>query len=235
MEKSVDGSAVAVDPVAPDAPSASSDSTDPVPAPATSCEDPTGPDADASQEQAEQILAMLGVNKDDVDWETVVQGPTTNVSAWQLVSGMRSQIAWNLTFSDKGVQAAYGNAAGVTPIEGYPVVSPKEAVDRANDPQWRAFGPTGDWGTVYPMASDSVMRGANGTSTPAPAPTKDGRPVVQVPITTVTLIGGDAALVQYWQTDGTLMLLPGYRFTDADGGAWNVISIAESAVDFSTP
>jgi hypothetical protein len=58
---------------------------------------------------------------------------------------------------------------------------------------------------------------------------------VQVPITTVTLSGGDAALVQYWQTDGTLMLLPGYRFTDADGGAWNVISIAESAVDFSTP
>jgi hypothetical protein len=235
MDNSVDGSAVAVDPVAPDAPSASSDSTDPVPAPATSCEDPTGPDADASQEQAEQILAMLGVNKDDVDWETVVQGPTTNVSAWQLVSGMRSQIAWNLTFSDKGVQSAYGNAAGVTPIEGYPVVSPKEAVDRANDPQWRAFGPTPDWGTVYPMASDSVTRGANGTSTPAPAPTKDGRPVVQVPITTVTLSGGDAALVQYWQTDGTLMLLPGYRFTDADGGAWNVISIAESAVDFSIP
>jgi hypothetical protein len=235
MEKSVDGSAVAVDPVAPDAPSSSSDSTDPLPAYGISCEDPTGPDADASQEQAEQILAMLGVNKDDVDWETVVQGPTTNVSAWQLVSGMRSQIAWNLTFSDKGVQSAYGNAAGVTPIEGYPVVSPKEAVDRANDPQWRAFGPTGDWGTVYPMASDSVTRGANGTSTPAPAPTKDGRPVVQVPITTVTLSGGDAALVQYWQTDGTLMLLPGYRFTDADGGAWNVISIAESAVDFSTP
>jgi hypothetical protein len=234
MEKSVDGSGVAVDPVAPDAPSASSGSTDPVPAPATSCEDPTGPDADASQEQAEQILAMLGVNKDDVDWETDVQGPTTNVSAWQLVSGMRSQIAWNLTFSDKGVQSAYGNAAGVTPVEGYPVVSPKDAVDRANDPQWRAFGPTGDWGMVYPMASDSVTRGANGTSTPAPAPTKDGRPVVQVPITTVTLSGGDAALVQYWQMDGTLLLLPGYRFTDADGGAWNVISIAESAVDFST-
>jgi len=231
--KSVDGSAVAVDPVAPGAPSASSGSTDPVPAPATSCEEPTGPDADASQQQAEQILATLGVNKDDVEWETAVQGPTTNVSAWQLVNGMRSQIAWNLTFSDKGVQSAYGNAAGVTAIEGYPVVSPKDAVDRANDPQWRAFGPTGDWGTVYPMASDSVMRGANGTSTPAPAPTKDGRPVVQVPLTTVTLSGGDAALVQYWQMDGTLLLLPGYRFTDADGGAWNVISIAESAVDFS--
>jgi len=233
--KSVDGSAVAVDPVAPGAPSASSGSTDPVPAPATSCEEPTGPDADASQQQAEQILATLGVNKDDVEWETAIQGPTTNVSAWQLVNGMRSQIAWNLTFSDKGVQSAYGNAAGVTAIEGYPVVSPKDAVDRANDPQWRAFGPTPDWGTVYPMASDVVTKDNNGTSTPAPAPTKDGRPVVQVPLTTVTLSGGDAALVQYWQTDGTLMLLPGYRFTDADGGAWNVISIAESAVDFSTP
>ena len=238
MEKSVDGSGVAVDPVAPDAPSASSGSTDPVPAPTTSCEEPTGPDADASQQQAKQILATLGVNKDDVDWETSVQGPTTSVSAWQLVSGMRSQLAWNLTFSDKGVQSAYGNAAGVTAVEGYPVVSPKDAVDRANDPQWRAFGPTPDWGTVYPMASDVVTREANGTSstsTPAPAPTKDGRPVVQVPLTTVTLSGGDTALVQYWQLDGTLLLLPGYRFTDADGGAWDVISVAESAVDFSTP
>ena len=178
------------------------------------------------------------MNKDDVDWETSVQGPTTSVSAWQLVSGMRSQLAWNLTFSDKGVQSAYGNAAGVTAVEGYPVVSPKDAVDRANDPQWRAFGPTPDWGTVYPMASDVVTREANGTSspsTPAPAPTKDGRPVVQVPLTTVTLSGGDTALVQYWQLDGTLLLLPGYRFTDADGGAWDVISVAESAVDFSTP
>ena len=223
---------------APEAAASSSGSTDPVPAPTTSCEEPTGPDADASQQQAEQILATLGVNKDDVDWETSVQGPTTSVSAWQLVSGMRSQLAWNLTFSDKGVQSAYGNAAGVTAVEGYPVVSPKDAVDRANDPQWRAFGPTPDWGTVYPMASDVVTREANGTSspsTPAPAPTKDGRPVVQVPLTTVTLSGGDTALVQYWQLDGTLLLLPGYRFTDADGGAWDVISVAESAVDFSTP
>ena len=223
---------------APEAAASSSGSTDPVPAPTTSCEEPTGPDADASQQQAEQILATLGVNKDDVDWETSIQGPTTSVSAWQLVSGMRSQLAWNLTFSDKGVQSAYGNAAGVTAVEGYPVVSPKDAVDRANDPQWRAFGPTPDWGTVYPMASDVVTREANGTSspsTPAPAPTKDGRPVVQVPLTTVTLSGGDTALVQYWQLDGTLLLLPGYRFTDADGGAWDVISVAESAVDFSTP
>ena len=246
------GSGATVDPIPPDAPSAVADSTgaassassagssgssDPVPTPATACDQPTGPDADASQRQAEQILATLGVNKDDVDWETVVQGPTTNVAAWQLVDGMRSQIAWNLTFSDKGVQSANGNAAGVTPIEGYPVVSPKDAIDRANDPQWRAFGPTLDWGTVYPMASDVVAKDSNGTSspsTPAPAPTKDGRPVVQVPLTIVTLSGGDTALVQHWQLDGTLLLLPGYRFTDADGGAWNVISVAESAVDFST-
>jgi hypothetical protein len=247
------GSGATVDPIPPDAPSAvagstgsassassagSSGSSDPVPTPSTACDQPTGPDADASQQQAEQILATLGVNKDDVEWETVIQGPTTNVSALQLVNGMRSQIAWNLTFSDKGVQSAYGNAAGVTAIEGYPVVSPKDAIDRANDPQWRAFGPTPDWGKVYPMASDVVAKDSNGSlspSTPAPAPTKDGRPVVQVPLTTVTLSGGDAALVQYWQLDGTLLLLPGYRFTDADGGAWNVISIAESAVDFSTP
>lgn len=223
-------------------------STDPVPAPdaagaeasGPSCNDNTGPSKGDSQNQAKALLAAIGVSQ-DVEWETVVQGPATTATAWTLVDGMRTQLSSSVTFSVDGVSSAYGNAAGVTPIEGYPVVSAKEAIDRSSDPKWRAFGPTQMWGGgVYPLAAADVAK-ANGTassteaSTPAPAPTVDGRPVVQVPISEIVLSGGDRALVQYWQQDGTLILLPGYRFTDEQGSEWDIISVAESAVDFSTP
>ena len=239
MEKGVGGGA-SVDPQpAPDA----TDSTEansgssPAPAPAPtgpSCNDNTGPDAKTSQDQAKALLAKIGVSQ-DVQWETTVQGPATVATAWTLVEGMRTQLSSSVTFSSEGVSSAYGNAAGVTPIEGYPVVSAKEAVDRSSDPRWRAFGPTMSGGGVYPMAMDATARGNDSPSTPPAAPERDGRPVVQVPLSEVVLSGGDRSLVQYWQLDGTLMLLPGYRFTDAAGAEWDIISVAEAAVDFSTP
>lgn len=220
-------------------------STDPQPAPdaagtsAPSCNDNTGPDKGSSQAQAQALLAKIGVSQ-DVEWETIVQGPATTATAWTLVDGMRTQMSSSVTFSVDGVTSAYGNAAGVTPVDGYPVVSPKEAVDRSSDPKWRAFGPTSFWGGgVYPLAADAVK--ASGTTsstdapTPAPAPTVDGRPVIQVPISEIVLSGGDRSLVQYWQQDGTLILLPAYRFTDEQGSEWDIISVAESAVDFGTP
>ena len=49
----------------------------------------------------------------------------------------------------------------------------------------------------------------------------------------VTVTGAEPTLAQYWQPDGTMLLLPAYRLTTADDrGTFAVISVDESAVSF---
>lgn len=204
------------------------------PAPAVaSCADVPMPDSDRSERRARALLAGLGVATDAVAWDVAVSEPTLTVVANQLLDGMRTSLTWQLTFADQGLMSAYGTAAGVTEYSGYPVVSPREAIERSNEPQWRAFGPSMIWdgGGAVPVEARSGAAAAE--ATPAPAPLRDGRPVVKVLTSTITLSGGEAGLAQYWQPDGTILLLPAYTFTDQADGRWSVIAVADSAVEFA--
>jgi hypothetical protein len=48
--------------------------------------------------------------------------------------------------------------------------------------------------------------------------------------------GAELSLAQYWQPDGTLLILPSYRVTTADDrGTWAIIAVAPTAVEFVAP
>jgi hypothetical protein len=48
--------------------------------------------------------------------------------------------------------------------------------------------------------------------------------------------GAELSLAQYWQPDGTLLILPAYRVTTADDrGTWAIIAVAQTAVEFVAP
>lgn len=208
-------------------------SDDPVPASA-SCDALPVPDRDRSERTARALLASIGVPADGVAWDVSESSPLLTVSATQLVDGMRSALTWSVTFAADGVYSAYGSAAGLQEYPGYPVVSPREAIERTADPRWRALAPTVVWSdTAQPMAGSDVKTAD--PAAPQAAPLKDGRPAVQVPLSTVTLSGGELGLAQYWQSDGTVLLLPAYTFEDGQGNTWSIIAVSESAVDFSTP
>ena len=56
---------------------------------------------------------------------------------------------------------------------------------------------------------------------------------IEVWLSPITVTGAEPTLVQYWQQDGTMLLLPAYRLTTADErGTWAVIAVADSAVNF---
>ena len=231
----------------------------PEPAPAESGEtEPVAPDVaectpteESMSEQdavraARKILAAVGVSEDpaagiDVEWEAGTDGFTTWATAWQRVDGNRTQLSWTFTFDDKDPLWANGFAAGLEPVPAYPIVGAYTAVERSQDPRFTSFGPTPlDFGGVVPMAAarGTETSDATASSEPATSPTiPPGDPgKVQVWWDPITVTGAELTLAQYWQPDGTLLILPAYRLTTADDrGTWAVIAVADSAIQWINP
>ncbi|MBM3688192.1 MAG: hypothetical protein FJW80_00805 [Actinobacteria bacterium] len=237
---------------APAEASGSAGSVDPGAPEVAECE----PTKEAVSEQdavraARKILSTIGVSEDpatgiDIEWEAGTDGITTWATAWQRVGGNRTQLSWSFTFDHKDVLWANGFAAGLEPVPAYPIVGAFTAVLRSQDPRFTVFGPTPlDYGGVVPMAkargtvagsavsSDTVVSPSTSDTPSVPA----GDPgKVQVWWDPITVTGAEPTLAQYWQSDGTLLILPAYRLITADDrGTWAVIAVDESAVQWVNP
>ena len=190
--------------------------------------------------QARKILGSLGVAEQsvdgvDIEWETGGDDYTTWVTAWQRVDGQRTQLSWSFTFAGEDLAWANGFAAGLEQVPAYPIVGARTAVSRSSDPRFSAFGPTPlDYGGVVPLAETRDDASASSGTAPS-APAGDPRRV-QVWWDPMTAVSAELSLAQYWQPDGTLLILPAYRVTTADDrGTWAIIAVAPSAVEFITP
>ncbi|MGA1595359.1 MAG: hypothetical protein ACO4AG_01850 [Candidatus Nanopelagicales bacterium] len=190
--------------------------------------------------EARKILGTLGVAEQsvdgvDIEWETGGDDYTTWATAWQRVDGQRTQLSWSFTFTGEQVAWANGFAAGLEQVPSYPIVGARTAVTRSSEPKFSAFGPTPlDYGVVMPMAEarDEASASTSGTEQ---APVGDPRRV-QVWWDPMVAVSAERALAQYWQPDGTLLILPAYRVTTADDrGTWAIIAVAETAIDFVAP
>jgi hypothetical protein len=168
-----------------------------------------------------------------VEWESGSDEYTTWVTAWQRVEGQRTQLAWSFTFTGEDIAWANGFAAGLERIPAYPVVGAHTAVVRSADPRFASFGPTPlDGSIVTPMAAADTSV----SSDSAPRAPRGNPRLVQVWWDPAVATGAELSLAQYWQPDGTLLILPAYRITTADDrGTWAVIAVSQSAVDFVKP
>ena len=215
----------------------SGDAASTEPAPPESCEPKDAPMSERDAlAKARELLGAVGVTDDeaagiDIEWETGTDGYTTWVTAWQRVEGNRTQLSWSVTFGPKEPLWANGFAAGLVPVEDYPIVGAKTAVERSQQVRWMTFGPTLiDGGMVVPMAEDAATTSDTAT---AATPRVSSPGMVEVWMSPVTVTGAEPTLVQYWQPDGTMLLLPAYRLSTADDrGTWAVIAVADSAVTF---
>ena len=54
------------------------------------------------------------------------------------------------------------------------------------------------------------------------------------PVNEVEIVSARLGLASQWQPDGSVLVVPAYEFTDADGGTWSVIAVAESMLDFAS-
>jgi hypothetical protein len=184
-----------------------------------------------AQAWATDIFTRLGVPLDQVDWQFDAYEPFTTATAWLTIDGERTQLQWSVTFFGEGeIASAYGFSAGLVEIPGYAIIGVKDAITRLSQPGWSALQPAmisnGDVAIAYedqPAAQPTFP----------PNPTYLGRPALSVTITAATITKSELGLAQYWQPDGTILLLPAYLISDNDGHQWSMLAVDDAYVAFT--
>lgn len=177
-------------------------------------------EADRATALARAFLADLGVPVDDVDWQVEVTSDGTVVTGWQVIAGQRTTVGWRMTLGSQGqMTQASGFAASPVQIDGYEVIGARSAVDRSQQPQWAALGPT----PLTPAATAEV-------APTGPAGSFDGRPVAGLAVRTVVVTSADLGLAQFTQPDGGLLILPAYVLTGEDGSTWSLVAVSDAYV-----
>lgn len=167
-------------------------------------------------------LTGIGVDISSVEYEVGLQDGRTVVSAWQVVGGQRTQLGWRFVFdSDGTILAASGFSSGFEAVPDYPVVGAATAVTRSQQSPWTA------------LPASPITGPTDGSApTTAPSPSSTGGPTVDLPLSRVDVVSAELGLAQYWQPDGSILLLPSYILTGADGSTWSLLAVAEPAVSF---
>lgn len=186
---------------------------------------PTGlPAADEAQRQAQALFDAAGFGD---------LALTTNAYEWGVdVNGMPS---YGNVPGDIGFYVGFGQDAAITyaggylnrPVEvgDYPLIDGQAAIDRLKD--GGGFG-------VAAYARDSLAATDVGVAMPAPdAPVEcvtdpcEPAPPAEPEVIDIRLTGVTKVLMQWWSADGTVWLLPAYRFTDPDGAWYPVLAVTD--------
>jgi len=184
-----------------------------------------------AQAWATDIFTRLGVPLSQVDWQIESYDPYTTATAWLTIDGQRTQLQWSMTFYGNGeISNAYGFAAGLVEIPGYAIIGAKDAIARLSQPGWSALQPAMISNGNVNIAIDSQPAAE---PTLPPNPTYQGRPALSVTITVATITKAELGTAQYWQPDGTILLLPAYLISDKDGHQWSMLAVDDAYVDFT--
>ncbi|TFD34145.1 hypothetical protein [Cryobacterium cryoconiti] len=194
------------------------------------CE-PTGqpPSEDAAIGALRELLAAAG--RDPAAFEFTSQvwegSPTRSAEAKPVIDGQQLDQGWAVELAEDGVVNATGALADVVDLGTYPVVSEQEGFERLSDPRFSAAA------TTLPIA----LRDQATTTEEWVAPTEPpATPVAGIsvswPVTNVEIVSARLGLTSQWQPDGSVLLVPAYAFTDAEGGTWSVLAVGESMLDF---
>jgi hypothetical protein len=196
------------------------------------CE-PSGeiPSEEAAIEALRSLLASTGRDPGAYEFssETWEGAVTRMASAWPVIDGQRVDTGWSVEVTDDGVYSAYGALAELVPLGDYPIVSEQEAFERLSDPRFGAQM------TIMPFAAQEQAIGEISEWVPPtepPALPSAGTPL-SWPVNDVEIVEARLGLASQWQPDGSVLVAPAYEFTDADGGAWSVIAVADEALDFA--
>ncbi|TFC75820.1 hypothetical protein E3T23_14845 [Cryobacterium cheniae] len=194
------------------------------------CE-PTGqpPSEDAAIGALRTLLTAAG--RDPAAFEFTSQvwegSPTRTAEAKPVIDGQQLDQGWALELAEDGVVSATGALADVVDLGMYPVVSEQEGFERLSDPRFSAAA------TTLPLA----LRDQASTTEEWVAPTEPpATPVagtsVSWPVNKVEIVSARLGLTSQWQPDGSVLVVPAYAFTDAEGGTWSVLAVEESMLDF---
>lgn len=135
---------------------------------------------------------------------------------------------WHVSTTSAGISYASIQFGELVELGDYPVISPAEAVQRVNDVRFQQLGayiPTLDYYDESGYYEEWVE--------PEPLPPVSPGELIPFPLTEspVTAAELHTGIVSLW--DGTEFIVPVYDLSDADGNHWQVMGLAEEALDFS--
>jgi hypothetical protein len=167
------------------------------------------------------LLGSIGVDTASVDWQVDRYSGRTSVTAWQLVSGQRTELGWQVAFDSSGaVVQASGFSAGLEEVPGYPVLGAASAIARSTSQPWS-------------LAAATPVGAPDALASPSASPlTPLARPGISIPVSDVTVTEAALGLAQYWQPDGGMLMLPSYVLTGDDGSRWSLLAVDEPYVTF---
>jgi hypothetical protein len=201
---------------------------------AEACAPPTGdlPGEEAAIDALRSLLVAAGRDPAAFEFasETYEGAVTRSAQAWPVVDGQRIDQGWTVELSNDGMVSAYGALADLVPLGDYPVVSEQQAFERLSDPRFGAAM------TNLPIALRDQPVAATSEWVPPtepPAAPAAGTSLAW-PVNHVEIVDARLGLASQWQPDGSVLVVPAYEFTDADGGTWSVIAVADAKLDFST-
>lgn len=206
------------------------------------CPEPEPPSgvlaADQAEQRARELLVAIGVDPATVELETYADEWFASVTANDTTDARVAINSWNFGFGAEGVlQYAGGSLATPQPVGPYPLIDVAAAFERLQDQSWAGFMTRG---LDTPMlATDDAATSDIAVAEPAPVepgdvavdpmpvePPVDGS-IPEMETITVTLVDVQADLWWAWDADGTVWLLPAYRFIGDDGGWYTVPAVTE--------
>ncbi|WP_210479401.1 hypothetical protein [Naasia sp. SYSU D00948] len=187
------------------------------------------PGEDAAIDALRSIIVAAGRDPAAFQFasETGEGSYTRNAQAWPVVDGQRLDQGWSLELTSAGVYSAYGALAGIVPLGDYPIVSEQQGFERLSDPRFGAQMTTMPIALREPTVAEWVP------PTEPPATPVAGTSLAW-PVNTVSIVSARLGLASQWQPDGSVLVVPAYEFTDADGGTWSVVAVDDSQLDFAT-
>ena len=193
---------------------------------------PTGdlPTEDAAIEALQSLIESVGRDPNSFEFtsETSEGAVTRMAQAWPVVDGQRIDQAWSLELAGAGVFSAWGALADIVPLGDYDIVSEQEGFERLSDPR---FGAQMNY---IPLAvrEEAAATPEEWVPPTEPPATPTERTSLSWPVNDVDIVSARLGLASQWQPDGSVLIVPAYEFTDADGGTWSVIAVADSMLDF---
>ncbi|NYD67398.1 hypothetical protein [Agromyces atrinae] len=193
----------------------------------------TLPSEDAAIDALRSIITASGRDASTFEFtsETFEGAVTRSAQAFPVVDGQRLDQSWYLELSDAGIVSTSGTLAPIVELGEYSIVSEQEAFERLSDPRFGAQMTAMPFALREQPVDGTVTEWVPPTEPPA---TPTSGVSLSWPVNDVEIVSARLGLTSQWQPDGSVLVVPAYEFTDADGGTWSVIAVADSALDFAT-
>jgi len=135
-----------------------------------------------------------------------------------------SSTAWHYSInSDAKVNSASGSFALPVAMSSLPILGARSAAERVNGKQWSAFGLFSIGGFPVEIMNSKGAR--------VEVPRVPGQ--INIPVDRISVTNPTSTLIEFWNSDGTLMLLPGYQYSVNAHRTFAVIAVSDAKVTFT--